>query len=244
VKVRALGGLSVLLDEKSLAFSGKAQKKPLELLQALIAFGGKEVREDQLAEALWPEAEADMAMNSLIVTQHRLRKLIGDAAIQRQQGRLTLDARCCWVDVWALERQLASLDEACRDRRLDALAGLSERLFAIYRGPFLHNATEQPWLLLAREHWRQKFLRQIEATGNLLSEAERYGLARRCFEKGLEIDPSAEGFYRGLIHIDIRQGRSTEALSTYRRCCQMLVQHFGIGPSRELQALVGQIAGA
>ena len=82
VRIYTLGRFSVLLDGKPLEFSGKAQRKPLELLMALVAFGGREVSERQLTEALWPDAEGDAAHQACAVALHRLRKLLGhDAAI-------------------------------------------------------------------------------------------------------------------------------------------------------------------
>ncbi len=55
-------------------FTGKAQRKPLALLQALVAFGGQRVREDRLSEALWPDADGDAAHQALSTTLHRLRR--------------------------------------------------------------------------------------------------------------------------------------------------------------------------
>ena len=49
----------------------------------------------------------DAAVQALRTTLFRLRKLIGEEVILRQDGRLTLDPTCCWVDCWA-ERPLRS----------------------------------------------------------------------------------------------------------------------------------------
>src|SRR5690606_18222644 len=85
-------------------FAGKLQKKPLELLRALIALGGREVPESRLADLLWPDAEGDAGAQALATTLFRLRKLTGEQAIRRQDNRLTLDPAVCWVDCWAFER--------------------------------------------------------------------------------------------------------------------------------------------
>ena len=61
-------------------------------------------------DALWPEADGDMAQQSFATALHRLRQLLGnEKAIQRQEGQLTLDDRFCWVDVWAFERSWSEL---------------------------------------------------------------------------------------------------------------------------------------
>ncbi len=70
------------------------------MLKALIAFGGKDVGETRLSDALWPDAEGDAARTSFDTTLHRLRKLIGnDKAIVINEGLLSLDDRKVWTDV-------------------------------------------------------------------------------------------------------------------------------------------------
>src|SRR5882762_10643996 len=137
IKIYALGPFSLVVDGKPLTFARKAKSKPLELLKALIAHGGQHVRQDTLAEALWPDSEADLAAYSLTSTLHRLRMLIGASTIQRQAGCLSLNSSRCWVDAWSFERTLAALERAHRAQDLEAMAGLTARSVLQYRGPFL-----------------------------------------------------------------------------------------------------------
>lgn len=241
LRVDTLGRFAVHIDDKPLEFAGKAQRKPLELLKALIAFGGRDVREDRLAEALWPDAEADLALLSLNVTQHRLRKLIGDAAIVRRERRLSLDSSRCRVDAWELQRQLAIAEEHTRARQIDQLAHDVEVLFTLYRGPFLDDTDEHSWVLSVREQLRVKFLHHLEAAAGCFEDAGHHDLARRCLEKGLEIDPHVEKFYRGLMRAHQAQGGRSEALAAYRRCREMLATHFGLAPSAETEALARSV---
>ena len=241
IKVHALGRFAVHINDKPLKFDGKSKKKPLELLKALIAFGGRAVSEDKLAEALWPDAEADAAARALSTTLHRLRKLIGEATIERQEGRLTLDARRCWVDAWSFERLLATLESTSRSLDPNEITQLTDRLMTLYRGAFLQDDVEHPWVLSVRERLRGKLLRLLESVGTTHARAQRHDEARRCFEKALEIDALAEGFYRGLMQINLAAGRHAEALSVYRRCRKMLALHFHCAPSVEIEALAGLI---
>jgi LuxR family transcriptional regulator, maltose regulon positive regulatory protein len=88
VKIRTLGPFSIVLNNEPLRFSGKAPKKPLELLRGLIAFGGRRVSESMIATALWPHGGDPM--QALATTLHRLRRLIGEESIERQNGYLSL----------------------------------------------------------------------------------------------------------------------------------------------------------
>ena len=54
----------VIIDGVSLQSSGKSQRKLLELLKALVAFGGEQVNIDKLSDALWPDAEGGLARSA------------------------------------------------------------------------------------------------------------------------------------------------------------------------------------
>ena len=84
----------------------KGQHKPIEMLKALIALGGRDVGETRLSEALWPDTDGDVAHSAFSVTLHRLRKMIGHSALQLNDSRLSLNPDMCWVDVWACEQLL------------------------------------------------------------------------------------------------------------------------------------------
>ena len=62
-------------------------RKPQELLQALIAFGGTEVGAGVLVDSLWPDAEGDAAYHALETALYRLRQLLGAHGALRMEGR-------------------------------------------------------------------------------------------------------------------------------------------------------------
>ncbi len=72
LKIYTLGRFAIVVDDVTLAFEGRTQKKTLDLLKALIACGGREVSEQRLCDALWPDAEADDARNNFKITLHRI----------------------------------------------------------------------------------------------------------------------------------------------------------------------------
>lgn len=147
-RIYTLGRFAIVKDGVPLRFTGKTQKKPLELLKALIAFGGRNVPEAKLQDALWPEAEGDSASQALATTLFRLRKLVGDNLIERGEGRLTLSATVCWVDCWALER-LFNEKQHCETMRL-------EKITKLYQGAFLEGEDDAAWAMTMREKLRVK----------------------------------------------------------------------------------------
>jgi DNA-binding SARP family transcriptional activator len=236
VKIYALGQFTVLVEGQRLEFATKAQKKPLELLKAMIALGGTQVREEKIADLLWPDSEAaEQALKSAV---HRLRKLIGETAIERGEGRLTLRQSHCWVDAFALDQALDALEEACRHHDSAGAAAASARVLALYRGDFLATEAESVWALPARERLRSRTLRHVESAGRLLEGTDRPEQALECYAKGLEIDSLAEPFYRGLIRTYAGTGRRAEALHAYDRCRGVLAARLKVAPSAATEALV------
>jgi DNA-binding SARP family transcriptional activator len=243
VKVYTLGRFSLVVDGKVLPPARKTRQKPLLLLKALIALGGREVPEEQLTEILWPDADGDLAHQSLAKTLERLREMLGDdLAVLLRDGRLTLNNRHCWVDVWEFERTLGRAD-AARKPGAHApeggeVARLAERAIAMYCGTFLFGETFCSCIVTYRERLRSKFLRTVVQAGRHWEKAEEWEKAIACYQKGLEVDPLSEEMYLGLISCNMRTGRAAEANAVYQRCCRTLSSVLGVSPSPDLQVIL------
>lgn len=243
VKVYTLGRFSLVVDGKVLPFARKTRQKPLLLLKGLIALGGREIPEDQLTEVLWPDADGDLAHQSLAKTLQRLREMLGDdRAVLLRDGCLTLNNRHCWVDVWEFERTLGRADAAGKPgahaRNGGEVARLAERAIALYRGTFLSGETFCSGIVTHRERLRSKFLRTVVRAGRHWEQAGEWEKAIVCNQKGLEVDPLSEEMYRGLISCNLRMGRAAEAHAVYQRCCRTLSAALGVSPSPDLQAML------
>ena len=137
VRVYTLGRFSVLHDGKPLSINGNGKNKPIELLKALIAMGGRDVSEVRICEALWPDAEGDNAHSSFTSTLSRLRKLLGNDILQVHNAQLSLNDHLCWLDIWAYERSLGELESALSDPDTEQIINIEKkihRLFDLYHG--------------------------------------------------------------------------------------------------------------
>jgi len=238
IRIYTLGRFSLLSGGEPLRFSGRAQSKPLELLKALIAFGGREVSEHKLVEALWPDAEGDAAHRAFDTTLHRLRKLIGsDKAIILQESRLTLDPRYCWVDIWAFERLLGKMDCMLRSGHCSTITETADKIMGLYQGPFLGDAADMSWAIALRDRLHSKFLRQLSAAGKYWESTEQWDAAIDFYRRALEADPLAEEFYQHLMTCYDFRGRRAEALTTYQRCKNTLKSLLDIDPSPATEEL-------
>ena len=202
LKIYALGKFELISNGKPMIFSGKIQQKPLALLKALIALGGKDVAEEQFADILWPEADGDLAHKSFEMTVQRLRRLIGNPKIiQLQERRLSFDPSLCWVDVWELGYLLEKVDAAWKNGESSVplpaeVLRMSEKAVNLYRGHFLPGDSANAWVLSSRERLRSKFLRLITRLGGYWEQKQQWQTAIEVFQKGIEVDGLTEEFYR------------------------------------------------
>ena len=176
-RVQTFGGFRLLRHDAPLAASGKAQRRPLDLLKVLISYGGEQVSESRITDALWPRIDGDSAHRSFTSALHRLRKLLGeDRAVLLHEGRLTLDRRYFWVDAWAFEGLAAELERAADPVQAEKLA---ERMLALYRGPFMADDADASWYLQPRERMRGRLAR---AMGRVLRQWQESGQRERAEE--------------------------------------------------------------
>src|SRR5215472_13117727 len=162
-RVYVLGRFRVLTGDEPVRFSRRIQRKPLELLQALIAFGGAEVGASTLTDALWPDSEGDAGYHALESALYRLRQLLGRLdAVRMVGGKLSLNHHLFWVDVWELERGLQS-GGASDTELASRLASMRE----LYAGHFLEHETEKPWAIKARQALRDRFLRHLRDSARI-----------------------------------------------------------------------------
>jgi LuxR family maltose regulon positive regulatory protein len=231
-RVHVLGSFRLLAGDTPIAIPPRL-RKPRDLLQALIAFGGSEVSAGVLIDALWPDSEGDAAYHALESALYRLRQLLGARdAVRMKGGKVSLNRDLLWVDMWEFEDEL----RLSHDPEADDIERIS-RLRRLYQGHFLQHEAEKPWVLKARQHLRDRLLRAIRDAARACEHARRWEAAANLYRDGIELDSLNEGLYRGLMLCHQQLGDHSEALHAYRRCRELLTRFLGIAPNAKTQAL-------
>ncbi|HHJ13497.1 MAG TPA: hypothetical protein ENJ79_03850 [Gammaproteobacteria bacterium] len=229
VRIYTLGRFAIRVHGRHLSRQ-PAHNKPIKLLQALIALGGREVADHRLEEALWPDAEGDAAHRTLITNLQRLRKLLGvHDVIRYHDGRLTLDPRHCWVDAWAFEQESH---------------GTAVQTLALYRGPFLRDEGDDDWLLPLRQRLHALALRRCQHLLDDLAAESRWSAVVIHGQRALDLDPLHEPFYQALIRAHHQLGHRGEAMRAWRLCQQRLRHALGTEPSSRTRALAEETCSA
>lgn len=230
-----LGRFNIVRDGQPLRFSSKKPRVPLNLLKALIAFGGRNVPVERLCDALWPDSEGNAAAQALATTLSRLRELVGASTIRRHGSQLTLDSETCWVDCWVLERLLNS--SAQRE------PALFPEVVRLYQGPFLDSEDDVGWLIPTRSRLHARLVRFFESCARTLEEAGRYNDALDVLLRGLEIDRTNEELVRGLVRAYEALDRRVDGVVAYNRWYTTLKRLADVEPSprtrQTYQSLLG-----
>ncbi|GMQ87319.1 MAG: BTAD domain-containing putative transcriptional regulator [Gammaproteobacteria bacterium] len=246
VRIHTLGRFGIQHEQAVVNLSQGRKQRPFKMLQALIAFGGREVHADLLCQALWPDAEGDMAQNSFDVTLHRLRRTFGIKDLFKLSDRhLTLDSELAWVDAWEFERLINHCEKLlAQSYDLEAVREMidcSEQLLNLYQGTFLECESTHGWTLRLRERLRSKLLRHILDAGRTCENHKCLDAAMRLYRKGLEIDPLIEELYLRLMSCYRDSGRIAEAIGTFNYCRILLSQHLLITPSEATMKLYASL---
>jgi LuxR family transcriptional regulator, maltose regulon positive regulatory protein len=231
VRVHTLGRFGITIDESPIVFQGRAQRRPMDLLKAVIAHGGRDIALGTIIEAVWPEAEGDAGRKSFDVALLRLRRLLGrDDSLLLGEGKVSLNDKVCWVDVWSLERLLGGISD---DDTPGTALGNARRLLARYRGPFLNLEEPQPWMIYPRERVTGRAVRAVLALGRKLEGARLWTDAATLYHGMLDVSPMHEELVRRLMHCLEQLGNQAEARAVFERYRRMLASLLGQQPSAE-----------
>jgi DNA-binding SARP family transcriptional activator len=246
-RIRALGALRVESATPEPAKGGKRAVRPLELLAALIAFGGEDVKIERLADALWPRVDSDYSHRSFNTTLHRLREWLGDdAAVLVQGGGVSLNRRLVWLDTWAFEQAAQQLHELCAlpdlpTRQAEWRACLGQ-LLPLYTGPLLGTDEESSWAREGRERYRGLLARVLSAA---LHAAHKNGWPEDVLELcrgALDRDPLEDPLCRRLMSALAQAARPAEIHEAFAGFCTRL-KAVGRDPQASTRELFRKLTG-
>lgn len=249
LRIRALGGFAVWRDDVLLAAEGKAQRKPLALLQTVIALGAtreeRGVEVGRLVDLLWSDEAMADPKSSFEAALSRLRRWLGvDGALKIADGRLSLNARLVRCDVDSFERLCDELQRTLEPHAdAAALPRLLVQVGALYRGKLFGSATLEPWSVLARERLAMRFARAVADAGSHLETHQRWAEALRLYEESLVQDLLAEPIHRALMRCHVALGQPAEARRVFERCKAVLRAELGLTPGAETLRLLERIGG-
>lgn len=242
LRIFTLGRFDLLHEDQPLDYGRKVPHRPLVFLKTLIALGGRDINSSSIATALWPEADGDNAQRSFDTTLYRLRKMLADdRLLLLKDGKVSLNSRYCWVDVWSFERLLGKMQRIrssdTTGREAYKLDELMQRILTLYQDHFLAKEEVTSWSVSMRERLRSKFIYSLLDMGRYWETHGFWDKAIQCYQKGLEVDDLIEVFYQRFMLCALHAQRISEGMAAYRRCRQILSIVLGLQPEPETESI-------
>ena len=217
---RLLGPLEVVADGRPVEVPGQ---KPRALLALLLLDANRVVPTDRLVEMLWDGRPTPTAAKALQVYVSQLRRLLGHERLATKPPGYLIRVEQDELDLL----QFRALRESGRFR--EALA--------LWRGPPLAEFSYQSFAQAEIARFEEERLASLEERieSDLLQghHAELVGELEALVRE----HPLRERLHAQLMLALYRSGRQADALETYRRAREAMVEELGIEPSRELGEL-------
>lgn len=240
VRIYSFGSLIIEVKGKQIEHLGKSKNKILELLETLVILGGCNIHYIQLTDMLWPDAEGDLAKQSLETALHRLRKLLGKETVILNSGLVSLNSNYCWLDLWAFETTLVELEQSLNNEQPSAIVKLTDRLLALYRDTFLKNS-DSGLAILRQMQFSNKLSHALDLAISFHKKNGEYNRVYLLLNKKLNLNPLIEENYRQLMSHYIKLDQPDRALEIYHQCHRIISKGFNIPLSKEIQLLAGQL---
>ncbi|MEA2179853.1 MAG: hypothetical protein QOG77_3150 [Solirubrobacteraceae bacterium] len=245
IRVRALGRMQVETPAAVIR-GGWLDQRPGQLLKYLVAERRRVVPIEDIAEALWPEAEFT-TVNTVRHLVHILRERLDPGRQSRSSGAgshiasvrggYTIDGDAVTVDsdefAEAAERGLSAFtagDQAAEAALQSALS--------LYRGDFLVDDVYATWAHTERERMRGLVERMLVALGDLAQARDDIRAATAYLERLAELEPFDSDPQRQLIVLALREGRRGRALRQYEAFDLRMQRAFGERPDFTIDELM------
>lgn len=227
ITLRLLKGFALSVDQSRVSISSSAQR-----LVAFLALQGMPRTRTYVAGMLWPDAtmsRANANLRSSLWRATRTGHHVIDASVQELTiGKyITVDIH----DAVARAHRMLDTSRPCDDiLTMQTLMDLSADL--------LPDWSEDDWVLIEQEQYRQLRLHALEAMAERLTAARRHGEAVAAGLAAVRAEPLRESAHRVLVKAHLAAGNRAAALRQYEQCRSVLLDELDLEPSQTLRDLL------
>lgn len=202
---------------------------------ALLAIQGRPTSRMAVAETLWPDVPARIAMGNLRTALHRLaRRCPGVVVTVAGEIHLHQSVR---VDYQVAARTAAPLFDRSRYATIEQL---SAALRVDLANDLLSEWHDEEWLRPCQERWKQHRLHALEVLADRLTVAGWHGAAVDRALVAVQADPLRESANEVLIRAYLAEGNHVKADNQFVDYQHMLHTELGVRPSPRLGQLLEQ----
>jgi len=230
VRLEDQGRVSIHVGTR-LVLGSAIRRKVLAMLCFLITRPEMSATRDQVLDALWPELDPEIAVNSLNQTIYFLRRVFEETYSEDlSPGYVHHDTDVVWLD----SDLISSRSVECRQVIRNLPSGPSpddvDRLTLLYRGRFALDFEYEDWATAYREPLHAAYLEIVERSVLDDFRSGHYDRGIKIARRALEVDPSAEQIEVCLLRLYRVTGAHAAAAEQYAHYAAVMREDLGVEP--------------
>jgi LuxR family maltose regulon positive regulatory protein len=230
VEVEDQGRVTLQIGNRTVLGSA-VRRKVLAMLCFLITRPDLSATRDQVLDALWPDLDPEVAVNSLNQTIYFLRRVIEEEySDDLSPGYVHHDSDVVWLDVSLVSSRSVKCRQLIRDMPPIPSPEDVDRLTQTYRGRFALDFEYEDWATSYRDNLHATYLEIVERSVLDDFKSGHYDRGITVARRALDVDPSAEQIEICLLRLYRVTGAHAAAAEQYAHYASVMREEIGIEP--------------
>jgi DNA-binding SARP family transcriptional activator len=192
---------------------------------------GMSAARDQILDALWPDLDPDVALNSLNQTVYFLRRVFEPKYKEDwSPGYVHHSSDVVWLDADLISSRSSRCWALIRGLTADPSPDEVDALSATYSGPFALDFAYEEWAVPYRDTLHAAYLQVIEKAVVRDTASGHFERGVRLARRALELDADAEQIELALLRLYARSGAHAAAAEQYSHYSAMVRRELGVEP--------------
>lgn len=242
LRVTLLGGFRVERGDDSREASEWPRRSAKTLTKLLAAHPPHALHREQIIDMMWPDVDADSALNSFGKALHAARRVLEPGLERRQDSAylrladsmLTLNTQRVVIDVDVFE---CLAHDAVRSGEVSAY----HAALAAYSGELLPEDRYEPWCAERRSALAEQYVCLLIGLAEVYDRRGACNEAADRLREVLRQDPTREAVHQQLMRLYARMGTPDQAVRQFHVCQQVLRRELDLAPQPETISLYDAI---
>ena len=230
VEIEDQGRVEIVIGTRTVSGTS-IRRKVLALMCFLITRPEMSATRDQVLDALWPETDPEVAVNSLNQTLYFLRRVLEESySDDLSPGYVHHDSDVVWLDRELVTSRSVRCRNLIREMSNPSSPDEVETLSLSYRGRFALDFEYEEWAAGYRDSLHAAYLEIIERSVLDDFRSGHYDRGIRVARRALEVDASAEQVEVSLLRLYRVTGAHAAAAEQYAHYATVMREEYGIEP--------------
>ena len=230
VRVEDQGRVGITVGGRDIAGTS-VRRKVLALLCFLMTKPEMSATRDQVLDALWPELDPEIAINSLNQTLYFLRRVFEEHYSEDlSPGYVHHDSDVIWLDAELVTARSVDCRRMVRGLPPRPSPDDVERLTLLYRGRFALDFEYEEWASAYRDSLHATYLEIVERSVHDDFTSGHYDRGIRIARRALDVDGTAEQIEVSLLRLYRVSGAHAAAAEQYAHYASYMRNELGLEP--------------